>query len=173
IDQEGQARTPEWKVRAAQQIRDLAVNRYGLRDEDLLFDALALTIGAGLEESRGDGASTIEGIRLISQELPNCFTTLGLSNISFGLNPALRHVINSVFLHECVEAGLTSAIAHAGRLLPLNRIDDEDKALALDLIYDRRRPAVGDEPAYDPLTILLNKFEGVKAGALEKEDRSG
>ena len=167
IDEEGQARTPEWKLRAAQKIRDLAVNRYGLRDEDLLFDPLALTIGAGLEESRGDGAATIEGIRLISQELPNCFTTLGLSNISFGLNPALRHVINSVFLHECVEAGLTSAIAHAGRLLPLNRIDDEDKQLALDLIYDRRREG------YDPLTILLNKFEGVKAGAMEKEDRSG
>ncbi len=167
IDQEGQARTPEWKLRAAQQIRDLAVNRYGLRDEDLLFDALALSIGTGLEESRGDGASTIEGIRLISQELPNCFTTLGLSNVSFGLNPALRHVINSVFLHECVEAGLTSAIAHAGRLMPLNRIDEEDKKLALDLIYDRRTDG------YDPLTILLNKFEGVKAGALEKEDRSG
>jgi 5-methyltetrahydrofolate--homocysteine methyltransferase len=167
IDEEGQARTPEWKLRAAKKIRDLAVNRYGLRDEDLLFDALALTIGAGLEESRGDGASTIEGIRLISQELPNCYTTLGLSNVSFGLNPALRHVINSVFLHECVEAGLTSAIAHAGRLMPLNRIDEEDKQLALDLIYDRRREG------YDPLHILLNKFEGVKAGAIEKEDRSG
>ncbi|MEY2425157.1 MAG: 5-methyltetrahydrofolate--homocysteine methyltransferase, partial [Actinomycetota bacterium] len=167
IDTEGQARTPEWKLRAAQQIRDLAVNRYGLRDEDLIFDALALSIGTGLEESRGDGAATIEGIRLISQELPNCYTTLGLSNVSFGLNPALRHVINSVFLHECVEAGLTSAIAHAGRLLPLNRIDEEDKQLALDLIYDRRT----DD--YDPLTILLNKFEGVKASEIEKEDRSG
>ncbi|MDP1794343.1 MAG: methionine synthase, partial [Acidimicrobiales bacterium] len=173
IDEEGQARTPEWKLRSAQKIRDLAVNRYGLKDEDLLFDALALTIGAGLEESRGDGASTIEGIRLISQELPNCFTTLGLSNISFGLNPALRHVINSVFLHECVEAGLTSAIAHAGRLMPLNRIDEEDKQLALDLIYDRRRYSADGECEYDPLTILLNKFEGVKAGALVKEDRSG
>ncbi len=170
IDEEGQARTPEWKLRAAKKIRDLAVNRYGLRDEDLIFDALALSIGTGLEESRGDGAATIEGIRLISQELPNCYTTLGLSNVSFGLNPALRHVINSVFLHECVEAGLTSAIAHAGRLLPLNRIDEEDKQLALDLIYDRRRR--GDD-AYDPLTILLNKFEGVKASELEKEDRSG
>jgi 5-methyltetrahydrofolate--homocysteine methyltransferase len=167
IDEEGQARTPEWKLRAAQKIRDLAVNRYGLRDEDLIFDALALSIGTGLEESRGDGAATIEGIRLISQELPNCYTTLGLSNVSFGLNPALRHVINSVFLHECVEAGLTSAIAHAGRLLPLNRIDEEDKKLALDLIYDRRAED------YDPLTILLNKFEGVKASEIEKEDRSG
>ncbi len=173
IDEEGQARTPEWKLRAAQKIRDLAVNRYGLRDEDLLFDALALTIGAGLEESRGDGASTIEGIRLISQEIPNAFTTLGLSNISFGLNPALRHVINSVFLHECVEAGMTSAIAHAGRLMPLSRIDDEDKQLALDLIYDRRRFNEDGDCEYDPLTILLNKFEGVKAGAIEKEDRSG
>ncbi|HUR77375.1 MAG TPA: methionine synthase [Acidimicrobiales bacterium] len=167
IDTEGQARTPEWKLRAARQIRDLAVDRYGLRDEDLLFDALALSIGTGLEESRGDGAATIEGIRLISEQLPECYTTLGLSNVSFGLNPALRHVINSVFLHECVEAGLTSAIAHAGRLLPLNRIDEQDKQLALDLIYDRRRAD------YDPLTILLNKFEGVKAGELEKVDRSG
>ena len=140
IDTEGQARTPEWKLRAAQQIRDLAVNRYGLRDEDLLFDALALSIVTGLEESRGDGASTIEGIRLIKSEMPGVFTTLGLSNVSFGAFPALRHVINSVFLHECVEAGLDSAIAHAGRLMPLNRIDERHREMTLDLIYDRRRP---------------------------------
>ncbi|HVE93469.1 MAG TPA: vitamin B12 dependent-methionine synthase activation domain-containing protein, partial [Acidimicrobiales bacterium] len=167
IDTEGQARTPEWKLRAAQSIRDLAVNRYGLRDEDLLFDALALSIVTGLEESRGDGEATIEGIRRIKTEMPGVFTILGLSNVSFGAYPALRHVINSVFLHECVEAGLDAAIAHAGRLMPLNRIDDAHKQLVLDLIYDRRRDG------YDPLQDLLNAFENVKSTALVKEDRSG
>jgi 5-methyltetrahydrofolate--homocysteine methyltransferase len=167
IDEEGQARTPEWKVRAARAIHDLAVDRYGLEPGDLFFDPLALTLATGIEESRGDGASTIEGIRLIKEHLPGVHTTLGLSNISFGLNPAARHVLNSVFLHECAEAGLDSAIVHAARITPLARIPDDQKQVCLDLIYDRRR----DD--YDPLQVLLGMFEGVKAGTVEKEDRSG
>jgi 5-methyltetrahydrofolate--homocysteine methyltransferase len=168
IDEEGQARTPEWKLRAAKAIHDIAVDRYGLEPGDLFFDPLALTLATGIEESRGDGASTIEGIRLIKEQLPGVHTTLGLSNISFGLNPAARHVLNSVFLHECAQAGLDSAIVHAARIMPLARIPDEQKQVCLDLIYDRRREG------YDPLQALMAMFEGVSAAdAHAKEDRSG
>ncbi|MET0727297.1 MAG: methionine synthase [Acidimicrobiales bacterium] len=173
IDEEGQARTPEWKLRAARAIHDIAVDRYGLEPGDLFFDPLALTLATGIEESRGDGASTIEGIRLIKEQLPGVHTTLGLSNVSFGLNPAARHVLNSVFLHECAQAGLDSAIVHAARITPLARIPDDQKQVCLDLIYDRRRStANGDADDYDPLQVLLGMFEGVKAGEVEKEDRS-
>ncbi len=119
-----------------------------------------------MEESRGDGAATLEGIRLIKEHLPGVHTTLGLSNISFGLNPAARHVLNSVYLHEAAQAGLDSAIVHAARITPLARIPDEQKQVCLDVIYDRRT----DD--YDPLQVLLTMFEGVKAGVVEKEDRS-
>jgi 5-methyltetrahydrofolate--homocysteine methyltransferase len=173
IDEEGQARTPEWKLRAAKAIHDLAVDRYGLEPGDLFFDPLALTLATGIEESRGDGASTIEGIRLIKEHLPGVHTTLGLSNISFGLNAAARHVLNSVFLHECARAGLDSAIVHAARITPLARIPEDQKQVCLDLIYDRRRSVEqGDADDYDPLQVLLGMFDGVKAGEVEKEDRS-
>jgi 5-methyltetrahydrofolate--homocysteine methyltransferase len=167
IDETGQARTAQWKLDVARRIRDIAVERYGLAPEDLLFDALALTLSTGMEESRGDGAQTIEGIRLIKEQLPGVFTTLGLSNVSFGFKPAIRHVLNSVYLHECLQAGLDSAIVHAGRILPLNRIDDHHREVCLELIYDRRRAG------YDPLQELLSLFEGVSSAAQEKEDRSG
>ncbi len=159
IDEEGQARTREWKLRAARSIRDIAVERYGLEPEDLLFDPLALPLSTGMAESRADGIETIEGIRSIKTELPGVSTILGLSNVSFGLNPAARQVLNSVFLHECVEAGLDSAIVHASKILPLSRIDDRVKEVCLDLVYDRRRDG------YDPLQELLGLFEGVKAAA--------
>ena len=124
IDTEGQARTADWKLRAATAIHDLAVERYGLAPEDLLFDPLVLPIcRPGMEESRRDGIETIEGIRRIKAELPGVGTIVGLSNVSFGLNPAARHVLNSVFLHECQEAGLDAAIVHAARILPLHKID--------------------------------------------------
>jgi len=168
IDTEGQARTAEWKVRAATAIHDIAVQRYGLRPQDLLFDALALPLSTGMEESRKDGIETIEGIRRIKAELPGVYTILGLSNVSFGLNPAARQVLNSVFLHECVEAGLDAAIVHASKILPLSKIDDRAREVCLDLIYDRRRDG------YDPLTELLSIFEGVSAStAAAREDRSG
>ncbi|HLH45913.1 MAG TPA: dihydropteroate synthase, partial [Acidimicrobiales bacterium] len=167
IDTEGQARTAEHKLRAARAIHDLAIDRYGLVPEDLLFDPLALTLGTGMEESRGDGAETIEGIRRIKAELPGVHTILGLSNVSFGLAPAVRHVLNSVYLHECQQAGLDAAIVHAARIMPLARIEPRAVELCLDLIYDRRRPA------YDPLAELLRLYEGVSAVALDVEDRSG
>src|SRR5207248_3825503 len=147
IDTEGQARTADWKVRAARAIQDIAVDRYGLEPSDLLFDALALPLTTGMEESRRDGIETIDGIRRIKAELPGVFTVLGVSNVSFGLNPAARHVLNSVFLHECVEAGLDAAIVHAARIMPLNRIDEHQREVCLDLVYDRTKPAGGPDAA--------------------------
>jgi 5-methyltetrahydrofolate--homocysteine methyltransferase len=159
IDEEGQARTAEWKLRAARNIRDIAVDRYGLAPEDLLFDALALPLSTGMEESRQDGIETIEGIRAIKAELPGVSTILGLSNVSFGLNPAARQVLNSVFLHECVEAGLDSALVHASKIVPLARIDERAREISLDLVYNRRTAD------YDPLQELLAFFDGVKVNS--------
>ncbi len=169
IDTEGQARTADWKVRAARAIYDLAVGRYGLAPEDLLFDPLVLPISTGMEESRRDGIETIEGIRRIKEALPGVGTLVGLSNVSFGLTPAARHALNSVFLHECQEAGLDAAIVHAARIMPLNKIDPRVVEVCLDLIYDRRDAARG----YDPLAELLRLFEGVSSAALTTEDRTG
>jgi 5-methyltetrahydrofolate--homocysteine methyltransferase len=169
IDTEGQARTADWKVRAARAIHDLAVERYGIEPSDLIFDPLALPLSTGMDESRRDGIETIEAIRRIKEELPGVSTILGLSNVSFGLTPAARHVLNSVFLHECVQAGLDAAIVHAARILPMARIDERAKEICLDLIYDRRGEG------YDPLQELLALFEGVSAAELRGggEDRSG
>ena len=147
IDTEGQARTADWKLRAAQAIHDLAVGRYGLAPEDLLFDPLVLPITTGMEESRRDGIETIEGIRRIKSELPGVGTIVGLSNVSFGLNPSARHALNSVFLHECQEAGLDAAIVHAARIIPLHKIDPRVVEVCLDLIYDRRDPGQRLRPA--------------------------
>ncbi len=166
IDETGQARTAARKLEAARAIHDLAVDRYGLRPEDLLFDPLALTLGTGMEESRRDGLETIEGIRAIKAALPGVQTILGLSNVSFGLAPALRHVLNSVYLHECQAAGLDAAIVHAARIMPLSRIDPAAVSACLDLVYDRR------SEGYDPLATLLRMFEGVDAGTVGGEDRS-
>jgi 5-methyltetrahydrofolate--homocysteine methyltransferase len=154
IDEEGQARTAEWKVRAAKAITELAVSRYGLDPHDIFIDTLALPLSTGMVESRRDGIETLDAIRRIKVELPEVRTILGLSNISFGLNPAARQVLNSVFLHEAAEAGLDAAIVHASKILPLHRIDEEARQVCLDLIYDRRR----DD--YDPLSELLRLFEG-------------
>ena len=157
IDEEGQARTADWKVRAATNITTLAVEQYGLDPRDIFIDPLALPLSTGMEESRRDGIETLDAIRRIKTELPGVQTILGLSNISFGLNPAARQVLNSVFLHEAAEAGLDAAIVHASKILPLARIDDEVRRVCLDLIYDRRRED------YDPLSALIELFEGVKA----------
>ncbi|MCX7621803.1 MAG: homocysteine S-methyltransferase family protein, partial [Acidimicrobiales bacterium] len=167
IDEQGQARDVEWKMRVAHRIHDLAVNRYGLEPSDLIFDALTFPLSTGDDDLRRDGIATIEAIRRIKEELPGVFTTLGVSNVSFGLKPAARHVLNSVFLHECIAAGLDSAIVHAGRITPLNKIPDEQREVCLDLIWDRRRDG------YDPLAKLLEIFADVQATTIEREDRSG
>jgi len=169
IDTEGQARTAEWKLRAASQIYQLATERYGLVPEDLLFDPLVLPVSTGMEESRRDGLETIEGIRLIKQHLEGSRTIIGLSNVSFGLAPAARQALNSVFLHECQEAGLDAAIVNPARIVPLSRLEPEVVDTCLDLIYDRRDPVRG----YDPLGRLIELFEGVGTLSDAGEDRSG
>ncbi|HUR73303.1 MAG TPA: methionine synthase [Sporichthya sp.] len=166
IDEQGQARTAERKVEIAGRTIDDLVAKWGLRVDDIFVDCLAFTIGAGLEESRRDGLETLEGIKLLKQRYPTVQTTLGLSNISFGLNPAARIVLNSVYLHEAQKAGLDSAIVHASKILPMARIPEERRNVALDLIYDRRRPATDDTPAYDPLQKFLELFEGVDAASM-------
>ncbi|HEX3827888.1 MAG TPA: methionine synthase [Sporichthyaceae bacterium] len=166
IDEQGQARTAQRKVEIAARTIDALVADWGMRVEDIFVDCLAFTIGAGLEESRKDGQETLEGIRLLKQRYPNVQTTLGLSNISFGLNPAARIVLNSVYLNEAQKAGLDSAIVHASKILPMARIPEERRNVALDLIYDRRRPATDDTPGYDPLQRFLELFEGVDASSM-------
>nr|WP_208641424.1 methionine synthase [Micromonospora arborensis] len=155
IDEEGQARTQEWKVRVAARLIDDLTGRWGVDRSDILIDALTFPIATGQEETRRDGIETIEAIREIAQRYPGVNFTLGISNISFGLNPAARQVLNSVFLHECVQAGLTSAIVHASKILPMSKIPDEQREVALDLVYDRRREG------YDPVQRFLELFEGV------------
>ncbi|WP_419992768.1 methionine synthase [Streptomyces boninensis] len=161
IDEEGQARTVEHKVAIAQRlIADLTGN-WGINESDILIDCLTFTICTGQEESRKDGIATIEAIRQLKKRHPDVQTTLGLSNISFGLNPAARIVLNSVFLDECVKAGLDSAIVHASKILPIARFDEEQVTAALDLIYDRR------SEGYDPLQKLMELFEGATAKSLK------
>jgi 5-methyltetrahydrofolate--homocysteine methyltransferase len=167
IDEEGQARTAEKKVEIAERLINDITGNWGVDESSILIDTLTFTIATGQEESRKDGIETIEAIRLLKQRHPDVQTTLGLSNISFGLNPAARQVVNSVFLHECQEAGLDSAIVHASKIQPMNRIPEEQRKVALDLVYDRRR----EEDEYDPLQELMRLFEGVSA-ASSKESRA-
>ncbi len=165
IDEEGQARTAEKKVEIAERLIDDITGNWGVEESSILIDCLTFTICTGQEESRRDGIETIEAIRLLKGRHPDVQTTLGLSNISFGLNPAARQVLNSVFLHECQEAGLDSAIVHASKILPMNRIPEDQRTVALDLVYDRRREG------YDPLQELMRMFEGVSASS-SKESRA-
>jgi 5-methyltetrahydrofolate--homocysteine methyltransferase len=165
IDEEGQARTADKKVEIAERLIEDITTNWGVDESSILIDTLTFTICTGQEESRRDGIETIEAIRKLKQRHPDVQTTLGLSNISFGLNPAARQVLNSVFLHECQEAGLDSAIVHASKILPINRIQEDQREVALDLVYDRRRED------YDPLQELMAMFEGVSA-ASSKESRA-
>jgi 5-methyltetrahydrofolate--homocysteine methyltransferase len=161
IDEEGQARDAEWKLRIARRlITDLRDN-WGMNVGDILIDCLTFPIATGQEETRKDGIETIDAIRRLKTEFPEVQTTLGVSNVSFGLNPAARVVLNSVFLHECVQAGLDSAIVHPSKITPMARIDERQKQVALDLIYDRRT-FDGEECTYDPLQEFLQMFAGVE-----------
>jgi 5-methyltetrahydrofolate--homocysteine methyltransferase len=161
IDEEGQARDAEWKLRIARRlITDLRDN-WAMNVGDILIDCLTFPIATGQEETRKDGIETIDAIRRLKIEFPEVQTTLGVSNVSFGLNPAARVVLNSVFLHECVQAGLDSAIVHPSKITPMARIDERQKQVALDLIYDRRT-FDGEECTYDPLQEFLQMFAGVE-----------
>ncbi|MDQ1696183.1 MAG: 5-methyltetrahydrofolate--homocysteine methyltransferase [Frankiaceae bacterium] len=165
IDEEGQARTAEWKVRVASRLVDDLTGNWGLDVGDILLDCLTFPVTTGQEETRRDALETIEAIREVKRRYPGVQTTLGVSNVSFGVNPAARQVLNSVFLHEAVKAGLDSAIVHASKILPFARIPEEQRDVALDLVYDRRRPATADAPGYDPLQKFLDLFEGVDIAA--------
>jgi 5-methyltetrahydrofolate--homocysteine methyltransferase len=154
IDEEGQARTADWKVRVASRTIDDLVANWGMRVHDVIVDTLTFPISTGQEETRRDAIETIEAIRRLKRRYPDVKTTLGVSNVSFGLNAAARQVLNSVFLHECVQAGLDTAIVHASKIVPMARIPDEQRAVALDLVHDRRRAG------YDPLQRLMELFEG-------------
>jgi 5-methyltetrahydrofolate--homocysteine methyltransferase len=166
IDEKGQARDVEWKLEIAHRIHRIAVDRYGLSASDLIFDALTFPLSTGDDDLRLDAKHTIDAIKRIKEEIPGCFTTLGVSNVSFGLKPSSRHALNSVFLHECVQAGLDSAIVHAGKILPLSRMPEEHKQVCLDLIYDRRTKD------YDPLKKLLEIFADVNVVETVREDRT-
>ncbi|MGH3866711.1 MAG: methionine synthase [Pseudonocardiaceae bacterium] len=169
IDEQGQARTAEWKVRVASRLIDDLTTTWGMHTCDIIIDCLTFPVSTGQEETRRDALETIEAIREVKRRYPEVQTTLGVSNVSFGLNPAARQVLNSVFLHECVQAGLDTAIVHASKILPMARIPDEQRAVALDLVYDRRRSGAGDPRGehggdggdYDPLQQLMALFEGV------------
>lgn len=162
IDEKGMAKTAEDKFAVAQRIYDLAVSEMGMRASDLFFDTLTFTLGSGDEEFRKSAVETLNGIRLIKERLPGVYTSLGVSNVSFGLNPATRHILNSVFLHLAIEAGLDAAIVHAGKIIPYYKIQPEERKLFEDLIFDRRTDS------YDPLTVILEKFADRKSSSLKK-----
>ena len=164
IDEEGQARDVDWSCGRAPHPRP-GHRALRLAPGDLIFDALTFPLSTGDEDLRGDAMTTIDAIRRIKAELPGVYTTLGVSNVSY-LSPAARHVLNSVFL-QYVEAGLDSAIVHAARIMPLNKIPEDQLKVCLDLVYDRRDEAAG----YDPLAALLDVFADVRVAKAEKEDR--
>jgi len=161
IDEQGQARTADWKLAVATRLIEDLTGNWGMRVSDIIVDCLTFPISTGQEETRRDALETIAAIRELKRRYPQVQTTLGVSNVSFGLNPAARSVLNSVFLAECIQAGLDSAIVHASRIMPIARIPGEQLQVALDLVYDRRREG------YDPLTRLLELFDGVDATALK------
>jgi 5-methyltetrahydrofolate--homocysteine methyltransferase len=164
IDEDGQARTAEWKVRVAKRlIKDLTEN-WGLDVSDIIIDCLTFPIATGQEETRRDGIETIEAIRALKEEFPDVQTTLGVSNVSFGLNPSARIVLNSVFLFEATQAGLDSAIAHPSKIMPLARMPEDQRKIALDLVYDRRIYEDG-RVIYDPLQEFLKLFENAQTSA--------
>lgn len=166
IDEDGMARTAEKKFAIAQRAYRQALE-YGIPATEIFFDSLALPISTGIEEDRANAKATVESIRRIRQELPGCHVILGVSNVSFGLNPAARIVLNSMFLHEATQAGMDAAIVSPNKILPLSRIEDRQREVCLQLIYDQRK-FEGDVCVYDPLTELTTLFEG----ATTKRDRT-
>ena len=142
IDETGMAKTAERKLEVAKRIYDLAVKEYGLQPHDLVFDTLTFTLATGEEEYKNSAVETIEGIRLIEKELPGVLTSLGVSNVSFGLSPSARHILNSVMLYHCVQAGMDMAIVHAGQIRPYAEIPAAIRELADDLILNRHPDAL-------------------------------
>lgn len=165
IDEDGMAKDVDKKLEVAHRLRNFA-NSYGIPDSDLIFDPLTFTICTGNDEDRQHGINTLSAIERIREELPECQVILGLSNISFGLNPVARGVLNSVFLHEALQRGLTGAILHVSKIEPLHKIPEEEVNAALDLIYDKR------QEGYDPLHAYIDLFRGREGESTEKAARS-
>ena len=166
IDETGMAKTADAKLAIAKRLYEFACGKHGLPAADLLVDPLTFTIATGNDDDRRLGLETLDAIELIAKELPECQIILGLSNISFGLNPAARHVLNSVFLDHAVRRGMTGAILHISKILPLHKIPEEEVRIAEDLIFDRRREG------YDPLHAFLALFRDRKAEASVKKSRA-
>ncbi|WEK12584.1 MAG: methionine synthase [Candidatus Microbacterium phytovorans] len=169
IDEQGQARTADDKLRIASRLVDALVGEWGMRVEDIIVDCLTFPIATGQEETRRDAIETIEAIRRLVAKYPGIHTTLGVSNVSFGLNPAARSVLNSVFLHEATQAGLDSGIIDAAKIVPLASIPDDRRQVALDLVWDRRRYDEEGNLVYDPLAVMLDMFAGVDTAALRDQ----
>ncbi len=163
IDEEGMAKDAEAKLRIARRLYDFAVVKHGLPAADLLFDPLTFTICTGNADDRRLAVETLDSIRRIREEMPECGIILGLSNVSFGLKPAARQVLNSVFLHHATQAGMTGAIVHVSKSLPLHAIPAAEAEAAEDLIFDRRREG------YDPLQAFIALFGDRKAGTVKTE----
>jgi 5-methyltetrahydrofolate--homocysteine methyltransferase len=166
IDENGMAKPAQAKLAVARRIYNLAVVKYGMKPHDLIFDMLTFTLGSGEEEFRRSGIETLEAIRLVKQEFPYVHTSLGVSNVSFGLSPSLRYALNSVFLHYAVEAGLDMAIVHASKIMPLFKIDERGRDLCRQLIFDERNfegEGAERQCIHDPLTELMAHFAGQKA----------
>lgn len=168
IDEDGMARTAEKKFQIAQRAYRAALE-FGIPPHEIFYDTLALPISTGIEEDRENGKATIDSIRRIREALPGVHFMLGVSNISFGLSPATRITLNSMFLHEAIKVGMDGAIVSAAKILPLAKISEEQQKVCLDLIYDRREFDADGICTYDPLTALTKLFEGVSA----KDARSG
>ena len=169
IDEKGMAKTAAAKLKIAERLFEFAHGKHGLPPADLLLDPLTFTICTGNEEDRRLGLETLEGIRLISEEFQDCHTVIGVSNISFGINPQPRRVLNSVFLAEAQKNGLTGAISHAAGILPLAKIPPAEVKIALDLIYDRRKK--GYDPLHKFLEVFADRKWERKAVKVEKDVR--
>lgn len=163
IDEEGMAKSAERKLAVAQRIHALCTERHGIPSDAIIYDPLTFTIGSGDEDSRKAGIDTLKGIELIKQHVPKARTILGLSNISFGLKPYPRQILNSVYLAEARKVGLDSCIVHSKKILPLHKIPEDIVALTLDLIFDRRREG------YDPLFVFVEKLQGAKSTSTDAE----
>jgi len=169
IDEQGQARTAVDKLRIASRLVDALVGEWGMKVEDIVVDCLTFPIATGQEETRRDAIETIEAIRGLVAKYPGIHTTLGVSNVSFGLNPAARSVLNSVFLHEATQAGLDSGIIDAAKIVPLASLPDDRRQVALDLVWDRREYDAEGNVTYDPLAVMLDMFAGVDTAALRDQ----
>jgi len=171
IDEDGMARTADKKFEIASRAYKQATEELGMPASEIFFDTLALPISTGIAEDRQNAAATIASIRRIKEAMPETHILLGVSNVSFGLNPASRVVLNAVFLNEAIKAGMDSSIVHASKIVPLNRIPEQQLKVAHDLIYDARQ-FDGDICTYDPLGEFTRLFEGVSTRRVKVDKAS-